>query len=247
MDPYIEGEAWTSFHSSLATSIAFQLGPKYLALPVERFVVDDPDDVVIESRDIYPDVGTVEVKKRAPRKTTVTIDPPFRLETVFPRKVPHFSVEIRDAKRRRLVCAIEILSPTNKRGRGRRDYLVKRRRIFLSSAHLIEIDLLRRGQRVPMRQPLPAGSYYVLISRESTRPILDDWPIKLSELLPIVPVPLLPGDPDVALDLPAAFTEVYDRGCFDLALDYTKPPEVPLPRELSVWANQLLRAAKLRD
>jgi hypothetical protein len=252
MDPYIEAEAWTSFHSSLATAIAYQLVPKlrprYLAFPVERFVLDDPDDVSIETREIYPDVSAVDGGKAAPpRIATATINPPLKLETVVSRRTPHFSVEIRDAKNRRLVSAIEILSPTNKRGRGRREYLVKRRRIFSSSVHLLEIDLLRRGKRVPMRQPLPAAPYFVLVSRASSRPILDVWPIAFSDRLPTVPVPLLPGDADVELDLQAAFTEVFDRGGYDLAFDYSKPPESPLPTDAEVWADQLLRAAKLRQ
>lgn len=64
--------------------------------------------------------------------------------------MPHVSIEIRDVARRQLVTAIEILSPTNKRGEGRLEYLAKRRRLLLSTAHLMEIDLLRQGQRVPI-------------------------------------------------------------------------------------------------
>src|SRR5205823_2575020 len=69
--------------------------------------------------------------------------------------VPHVTIEIRDAANRQLVTAIEVLSPTNKRGDGRSEYLAKRQRLLLSTAHLMEIDLLHQGQRVPMQQPLP--------------------------------------------------------------------------------------------
>src|SRR4029453_5934831 len=97
---------------------------------------------------------------------------------------------------RQLVTAIEILSPTNKRAEGRMEYLVKRRRILLSTAHLLEIDLLRQGQRLPMHDPLPPAEYFVLLSRAENRPITEVWPLALRDPLPTVPVPLLPGDSD---------------------------------------------------
>jgi hypothetical protein len=47
--------------------------------------------------------------------------------------------------------------------------------------------------------------------------------------LPVVPVPLLPGDADVTLDLQQALTNVYDLLGYDLAIDYSGPPELSLP------------------
>lgn len=126
------------------------------------------------------------------------------------------------------MTAIEILSPTNKRGDGRAEYLAKRRRILLSTAHLLELDLLRQGQRVPMQQPLPDAPYFVLLSRAERRPLMDIWPIRLDEALPTVPVPLLAGDADLLLDLQATFTATYDLIGYDLMVSYSKPPDVPL-------------------
>jgi hypothetical protein len=164
----------------------------------------------------------------------------------MPEYVPQFAVEIRDVANRRLVTAIEVLSPTNKRGEGREEYLAKRRRILLSTAHLLEIDLLRKGQRVPMREALPDAAYFVFLSRAEARPATECWPIKLGDPLPAIPVPLLDGDPDVPLDLQEALTKVYDLLGYDLALDYTKAPEVALSGGETKWAEDLLRAAGRR-
>src|SRR3712207_9248145 len=58
---------------------------------------------------------------------------------------------------RRLVTCIEVLSPSNKRpGTPGWDlYLRKRQSLMLGGVHLVEIDLLRGGQRLPMLDPWP--------------------------------------------------------------------------------------------
>lgn len=160
--------------------------------------------------------------------------------------VGQLSVEIRDRAARRLVTEIELLSPTNKRGSGRDEYMNKRQQILDSSAHLLEIDLLRHGQRVPMRQPLPSTPYFIFLSRAELRPMSDIWPIALESPLPTVPVPLLHGDPDVALDLQAALTSVYDACGYDYVINYRIPPEIPLASEQMTWVENRLRAAHLR-
>ncbi len=168
------------------------------------------------------------------------------MPTVVPESVLHFSVEIRDRLERRLVTAIEVLSPTNKRGDGREEYLEKRDRILRSQAHLVEIDLLRRGRRVPMERPLPPAPYYVYVGRQEMRPVTDVWPIHLDQPLPQIPIPLLAGDADVMLDLQMALTAVYDLSDYGLEIDYSRPPEVPLTPEQAAWVDQHLRGAGLR-
>ncbi len=249
MDPYLEGSLWTSVHFALSAEIARQLAPKlrprYLVLPAERFVMELPESVAVTTADIYPDVGVAEAMP--PSTGTIEAAPvsaPLRVATVMPSPVPHVTIEIRDTASRTLVTAIEVLSPTNKRGNGREEYLAKRQRILLSRAHLMEIDLLRNGERVPMQQPLPDAPYFVLLSRAESRPLTEVWPIALDEPLPVVPVPLLPGDADVLLDLQLAFTTTYDSLGFDLAVDYTRPPEVPLSSEAAAWAEERLRGVR---
>lgn len=251
MDPYLEGTLWTTVHFSLSAEIVRQLAPKlrprYLVLPAERFVMETPESVAITAADMYPDVGVAKTRSMAgATQGTVVAPAPLELATIIPTPIPHVTVEIRDTANRQLVTAIEVLSPTNKRGDGRAEYLAKRRRILLSTAHLLEIDLLRQGQRVPMQQPLPRSPYFIFLSRGEKRPMTEIWPISLAEPLPVIPVALLPSDKDEALDLQEAFATIYDLLGYDLALDYTQPPEIPLSQEDAAWAETLLRAAGLR-
>jgi hypothetical protein len=250
MDPYLEGSLWTTFHFAFGAEIVRQLAPRlrprYLVLPVERFVTETADDIAITTS-IYPDVGIAKGTRESPAAyTAFTNDAPLLLATIIPEAVPHVSIEIRDVANRQLVTAIEILSPTNKRGEGRTEYLSKRRRLLLSTAHLLEIDLLRQGRRVPMQHTLPDAQYFILLSRTENRPISSVWPVLLNQPLPKVPIPLLPADADVPLDLQQTFASVYDLLGYDLAIDYTQPPDVPFEGEAAAVAETFLRSAGFR-
>lgn len=245
MDPYLEGREWPSFHVNLGVEIARHLSaklpPRYFALPHRRNVLDSEGVLLTAAEDIYPDVAVLGTKPPALRETAAAA--PLTLTTIVPVRVPVVWVEIRDTAERRLVTAIEILSPVNKRGRGRQEYLSKRERILVSTTHLIEIDWLRKGQRVPMREPLPPAPYFIFLSRAGKRPATEVWPIALTEPLPSVPVPLLPGDDDVALDLQSTLNRVYDDFAYGRILDYGKPPDVPLDGGEAQWTADIVQRA----
>jgi Protein of unknown function (DUF4058) len=251
MDPYLETTYWMNTHQQLCSEIARQLAPKlrprYVAMTSERFVLEEPEEVMVTISRGLPDVGITARSKGPNGATGSSVAAPLQLATIMPTSIPHVTVEIRDVKQKELVAAIEVLSPTNKRGDGRKEYLTKRRRMLLSTAHLLEIDFLRQGERVPMQQPLPSVPYFVLLSRSERRPITEVWPITLADSLPVVPVPLLPGDADVTLDLQLALTTIYDLLAFDLNVDYSGPPEVPLSSDESAFVEERLRAAGLRQ
>ena len=136
-----------------------------------------------------------------------------------------------------LVTAIEILSPVNKRpGRDGADaYDRKRRELLRSEAHLVEIDLLRAGQRPALVTPQPAASYTMLLSRVERRPEVEIWPLSLRVRIPVVPVPLQKPDPDVALDVQTALEQVYRNARYDLRIDYGLPPTPDLSSEDAAW------------
>src|SRR5207253_7651908 len=117
-----------------------------------RSVMEMPEESEISIGPIYPDVAMLKSSPaEGGRGAAGTIAPPLRMATLMRTPVPHITVEIRDVANRQLVTVIEVLFPTNKRGEGYDEYVDKRDRILRSSVHLIEIDLLRKGLRVPMQ------------------------------------------------------------------------------------------------
>jgi hypothetical protein len=245
MDPYLEGSLWMGVHTQLLAEIARQLAPrlrpKYVAHTSERFVVTISEGSSLLRASLHPDVGVAEARFPGPMTgASRTVAAPLQVTTLMPEAIPHVTVEIFDAASRQLVTAIEVLSPTNKRPEGREEYLAKRARVLRSPAHLLEVDLLRDGARVPTLEPLPPAAYFVFLSRAEKRPVMDVWPVRLSDRLPAVPVPLLEGDPDVLLDLQQCFTNVYDLLAYDLVVDYTQAAPGTLSRDEAAWVEETL-------
>jgi hypothetical protein len=137
------------------------------------------------------------------------------------------SIEIRDVRSRRLITAIEWLSPTNKKNGSDRDqYLAKRATLMHQAANLVEIDLLRGGPRMPMEN-VPPSDYLVMVARPSEWPRAGVWPIQLRDPLPSIPIPLDESDPDAIVSLQALLHAIYDAAGYERFI-YTSEPEPPL-------------------
>ncbi|MGA2069095.1 MAG: DUF4058 family protein [Thermoguttaceae bacterium] len=249
MDPFIEGQLWQDFHTTFLTVIREvlmpQVRPRYI-VEVEEYVYlaregEDPD------RLIEPDVAVVEGR---PELAASPIGPAAAASAVAPvihtvplsRRRRQVFLTIRNRESRNVVTVIELLSPVNKTaGEGRNEYLVKRSNIFYTLAHLVEIDLLRGGQRLPTREPLSPGDFYAFVCRTQRLPQVEVYAWTLRDRLPAVPVPLSGDDPDVLLDLQAAFTTTYDRAGYDYALDYRRMVEPPLEAPVADWVRSVLK------
>jgi Protein of unknown function (DUF4058) len=157
-------------------------------------------------------------------------------------------IEIVDRVERLVITVIEILSPTNKvaSSRGRKSYETKREEVMKSPSHLVEIDLLRRGEPIPIYGGIPPHEYLVHVSRADRRPKATLWPIRLSQHLPPIAVPLKPEDGSVDLDLQAVLDASYDRAGYDLEIDYGVDAVPPLEGEWNTWAHRLLLEKGLR-
>src|SRR5438067_389131 len=57
------------------------------------------------------------------------------------------------------------------------------------------------------------------------------------------PIPLADGDPDVLLNLQAAFATVYERAAYAYSLDYRQPAVPPLGDTEAAVVRQILEAA----
>ena len=247
MDPYLEApDLWPDVHTSLMTIFREQLTPlltpHYLAELETQIVIDRSDD---EPQVVIPDVSVTTTYPPAETATSSTAVAPAPLRLRVPLEVPTrlVSMTIRHRERARLVAVIELFSPINKRrGAGRDAYLEKRRTVLASPVHLIEIDLLRRYNRMPFDDPVPATHYLVMVCRAGERPHSHVWAISVRQPLPTVPIPLLNPDPPVLLDLGQALRTAYTRARYDLRVDYRQPPNPPLAPADAAWAAEHIAA-----
>jgi hypothetical protein len=268
MDPFIEGQAWEEFHTAFIVTaqqaLMPQLVPRYIARIERRVIVDHaPEGLEEPERFIVPDVFIVEEMPSASVGTVTTVAPSAlkealevvteaagKAEEVRLAELPEWEyrerfVEIRVRETGELVTIIELLSPTNKRkgGVGWHEYLSKRHKVLFSQVHLVEMDLLRGGERMAMRerQGTMAGDYRVLVSRWEWRPRGLVWSWGRREPLPTIPIPLKGRDEWAKLDLQEIFTTVYDRGGYRYLLDYNRPVEPPLSDEEQSWVQERLK------
>ena len=160
----------------------------------------------------------------------VELDEPVIFETTEEEiRQPYVEI-IEPAAGNRLITAIEVLSPDNKfAGPGRKKYLQKRRELRTAQANLVEIDLLRDGKttlRVPADDlaKLPTWRYLVTVVRRPNRK--EVYAVALQKRLPTIGVPLTKDDPDVPLDLQAAFALAWQKGPYPELLRYDGPPPV---------------------
>lgn len=256
MDPYLERH-WGDVHSSLVIYARDRLQstlPRDLRARVEeRVFVESPE---VNTRAFIPDVRIVEGRRRkevlVPSLSAVAVAEPIIVWT--DDEVTEGYIEIREkAPGRRIVTAIEFLSPSNKLpGLGRKKFLAKRDELLEGGVSLVEIDLVREGKRpypVGLSSLLPAQrtEYQVWVRRGWNAARVEVYPVPLRESLPVIRIPLRQTDADVHLDLQALIAESYAKGDYDDDIDYKAEPEPPLSREDARWADAILRKAGHRQ
>lgn len=257
MDPYLEAPAiWHSLHTRLITlwadQLTAELAPTYIANLETEIVIDTIDTGTNGGSNggstdrkmiALPDVAVRKPDSSAKGITgveTVAIAPlQYHIPMPIERRLTR--VQIVHREREKLVAVIELLSPVNKRpGEKRQKYLRKRTRYLESSVHLVEIDLLRQWERMPLEEELPGCDYLILVSDANKRPTVDVWPIGVRDVLPVIPIPLLHPDPPVILNIGEALRIAYVRARYDLQVDYNQPPKPQLSPEDRLWATALI-------
>jgi hypothetical protein len=244
MNPFLErDDVWPDFHHRLidrmADAIADQVDPRYLVKIEEHLYVQEAPGLPHRAGP-RADVGIKPSGPPAPPgRSLAVLDAPARIHLPWPEVEHQAFLEIRDHSSRELVTVLELLSPTNK-GRHREQYLLKRDQVLVSTAHLVEIDLLRGGGPMPAPDR-PECDYSVIVSRAERRPEADFWPIRLRERLPVIPVPLRSPDRDATLDLQELLHRVYDAGRY-AHYAYEGGPKPAVLAEDEEWARPFLPA-----
>jgi hypothetical protein len=258
MDPYIEVSGlWGDFHHDLISGIKYALAQaapeRYLVRTGERSYVVLVEQEGKTRRPFTPDVSvTTERRKKRSRKNsrTAVAEPvleagPILMRAFIEEEHREAFVEIFEATpEQRLVTSIEVLSPSNKRPNtpGWELYLRKRQSLLLGDANLVEFDLLRGGQRMPMSDPWPDSPYALLVARAKKYDLCQVWPAYFQVTLPVIPVPLAKPDPDLLLDLQPLINTIYRRSRYERSIDYNKPLTPPLGTALALWLEKQIRA-----
>jgi Protein of unknown function (DUF4058) len=253
IDPYLESQGyWPDYHTRFMTyccdAISDHLPESYEARLGEQLRLVEliephaktalPDVAVVQSGEIRGDTG-------AATAGVLTKEPLLiNLPTEEMEEVRDVWIEIRRRPDRRLVTAIEILSPTNKVGEGYWEYRAKRRKLIRQKVHLVELDMLVGGRRLEMDPELPPADFYAFVSRAELRPKSEVYAWSIRQPVPRIPIPLLAPDPDIILDLPSLFALGYERGRYARALDYAAPLDLPLAPADRTWAEELAKQTR---
>jgi hypothetical protein len=253
MDPYLEDPAfWSDFHATFINywreALLDCLPPNYEARIDEKVRLVEVNPT--RRKLIEPDVAVTQHRPSrppSPAPAGATTLEPVTIPLVIEEEETHERwIEILHRPDRSLVAVLELLSPANKEEPGRSDYLAKRNALVRHRIHLVEVDLLIAGRRLPLERPLPPGDYYALVSNGDRRPDCDVYAWTLRQRLPSIPIPLLPPDPDVWIDLGAVFATSYERGRYARSLDYTAPPLIALDEETRRWVLEQARGSNGR-
>ncbi len=244
MNPYFEQAAYwldfqTEFLSALRRLLAPRVAPKYIVQLEEHVYIHD----------LPPEprrrLGNADLSLARPAGIEMSQIGAALLEAPAEVWLPEQDIEevpyleVRDRQGRDLVTVIELLSPSNKRaGDDREQYLAKRRELLRTSAHLVEIDLLRGWAPMP-QEGRPECDYSVMISRAERRSPAGFWPIRLRDPLPTIPIPLRPPDVAVSVDLQETLHRAHDGPGYEHFI-YSGTPDPPLSAEDAAWAEQIL-------
>src|SRR4029453_16019374 len=119
------------------------------------------------------------------------------------KTVPIILNQCHEVKTGKIITVLELLSPANKLHRqGREEYERKRGYVFRSWTNLVEIDLLRARDPMPVVGTQVQSDYRILVSRGHQRARAALVSCTLRQPIPTFMLPLLPGDdePEVALN-----------------------------------------------
>jgi hypothetical protein len=186
------------------------------------FIVPNPKIAYIESNRLWPDFHAkflnywqesiadsllAHYEARIGEQINLTLE-----HVEIDEEIRTTHIEILRRQDKRLVTVLELLSPSNKEEPGWSRYLSKRSDLLVQPVHLVEIDLLLSGNRLPHKQSLPPGEYYCYVTRVEDRNhcAVTSW--QGETRIPTVAIPLQAPDADLASSLQDVFEIAFSRG-----------------------------------
>ena len=254
MNPYLERpDIWPDFHNRLIAALADELGPQlpdryHIALE-RRVEIEEPFGVPSELNLIVPDALVTseapDVPPASGEAVAVVAAPPEEAVAVrvrMPREVGVLWLRVQTVPEREVVTVVEVLSPTNKRpGEGRRRYIRKREAIVAGLVNLVEIDLLRGWDPMPLETPPPASDYRILVCRGVESPGAWLYPFMARQRIPKFTLPLLSEDEAHApqVDLGAIVDRLHHTARYNQETRYDEPPPEPaFEGETRAWVKE---------
>jgi hypothetical protein len=227
MDPWLEDEeVFPNLHDKLIVYLQEQLNavmpPGYVAISKNRVWVDDElrrdPDVSLFGRDRGPNSNGGSTMTLT---GLVTIG---QERTSDPWEEPY--LEILSSKGKRLVTAIEVLSPSNKKTGDN------------GGSHVTLVPLKR------LQEAVGQFDYHISVVVAHSMTYLAAG-IRLADRLPTIGIPLDPDVPEVTVDLQPLLDRCYDGGRYPELVNYRHPCDSPLTPEQQEWAEGILRAKGL--
>jgi hypothetical protein len=251
MNPYLEQPAfWSSVHSRLIVAIADTVAPQilpnyYIEVETRTYSEDPSNELLIGIPDAVV-LTQPSMARSLPSRATAVQTRPQQVQLPIGLEVKDRYLEVRETETNAVVTVIELLSPKNKRaGKGRSAYEAKRDRILESMAHLVEIDLLRIADPMPLQNDL-SWDYRILVSRSEARPNADLYGFTLRERIPDFPLPLKQPEERVSIDLQSILQGVYDRAGYDYRIDYQQAvPPPTLSAADQIWVSEILASTAI--
>ncbi len=241
MNPWLEAH-WSDIHSRLTLYACDQIEkalPRGLQARVEEYLSVEGPSVGDDSlRRIVPDVAIYDTRSSGTflSRHGVAVmegsEPIVIRRTAEPMTLRY--IQIIDPKAdRRVITAIEFISPANKTEKGAALYIKKQQHLLNGSVNLVEIDLLRRGEWImaadmsyyPQALAVP---YRICVTRSPDPDQSEAYRASYDQPLPSIRIPLRMTDEDIRLPLQEILNEAYIRGRYGDTLNYDLPPDPPL-------------------
>ncbi len=249
MDPWLEDvRIWRGIHSrlinGLGDELANRLAPRYFVdVDTHTYISRFPEAPILSR---YPDISITETRGGLRTQAVAVPAIPGYMELDLPLRetLEEAYIEIRLVPGGEVVTVIELLSHTNKQaGSDRESYLEKRNAYLEADLNFIEIDLLRSYIPMIEVEPVIQKGYRIFVRRKARlfKGYLSQFGVR--QAIPLIPIPLQPGEEEPLIDLGAILRTLYERVHYDLVIDYSKPPVPALDKVDASWVQELLSRA----